>query len=135
MAITSPRVSSRNYRIAPEAFYGDLNQLLKAGNPKPAFRQIIEWMRQIAEVGNRTQAGKTNNLGTFTVGTSSATTTLTDKRIGANSVIHFASTTASAATELATLYQTYPNVTEGQAVINHANSAVADRTYAYTVFG
>lgn len=52
MAVSSPRKSSRDSRVAPEAFYGDLDQLLKKGSPKPAFRQIIEWVRQIAEAHN-----------------------------------------------------------------------------------
>lgn len=135
MAIASPRKDSRNFPIAPEAFYGDLDMLLKKENPKPVFRQVFEWVRQIAQTHNRTQAGKTNNLGTFTVGTSSATTTLVDRRIGAKSIIHFHPTTANGAAEIATLWQTYPNVTKGQAVINHVNSATAGRTFAYTVFG
>ncbi|MGI9489101.1 MAG: hypothetical protein ACR2RF_25090, partial [Geminicoccaceae bacterium] len=96
MAISSPRKSARNFRIAPEAFYGDLDQLLKGEDPKPVFRQLFEWMRQIAEVGNRTQAGKTNNLGTLTLTINVASTTLNDRRIGAKSIVHFHPTTATA---------------------------------------
>ena len=132
--VTSPRQSARDFRIAPEAFYADLDMLLRSGDPKPVMWQIIEWTRQIAEVHNRTQAGKLNNCGTLTLDINQSSTTLNDRRIGAKSILYFAPTTANAATEVATLYQTFPNTTKGQAVINHANNAVADRTFAYTIF-
>jgi hypothetical protein len=135
--VTSPRASSRNFPIAPEAYYADLEMLLRREGQEQVFRQFIEWIRQIAVVGNGTQAGRTNNLGTFTLATSAATTTLSDKRISAKTVVEYWPTTANASAEKGngTIYQTYPNTTEGQAVINHANSATADRTFAYLLFG
>ena len=109
--------------------------MLEHGDERKIFWQIIEWSRQIAEVHNRTQAGKTNNIGTLTLTINVASTTLNDRRIGPNTIVQFHPTTASASTEVATLYQTYPNTTEGQAVINHANNATADRIFAYSLVG
>ena len=135
VVVASPRATSRNYRIAPPAFYGDLEVMLKNDDIRAIFRQIVEWLRLTSEVVNRTQEGKLNNLGTLTLTDLVATTTLNDKRIGARSVIQVMPTTANGANELATFFQTYPNVTQGQAVLNHANNAETDRTFTYTVTG
>jgi len=54
--------------------------------------------RQISEIVNNLVEGKSNNTGTITLATSSATsTTIYDERIGYNSVILLMATTASAA--------------------------------------
>lgn len=143
MPITSPRATARDFRIAPPAFYGDIDRALEAAIPDPVqraplreiFRQLIEWLRLASEVGNRTQLGKLNCVGTVTLTASQATTTLNNRRIGTDSVFLPMATTANAAAELATLYQTTPNVTEGQMVLNHANNAQADRTFLYALLG
>ncbi len=142
---TSPRSSSRSFRIAPLAFYGDLEGNLQKAIPDPVARsslrdilwQLIEWQRLSTEVLNLAMQGKLNNGGTVTLATSSATTTITDPRIGADTEVILVPTTANAAAEVGggTLYQTYPNVTENQAVLNHVNSATADRTYAFALNG
>jgi hypothetical protein len=48
--------------------------------------------RSVAEVVNGIMDGKTNNIGTVTLAQSATTTTLTDARIGIESVILFTPT-------------------------------------------
>lgn len=79
--------------------------------------------------------GKVNSLGTVTLDASSATTTLSDPRIGPDSWIGFMPTTANAAAELGagTLYVSSRG--DGTATLAHANNAQSDRTYRYVVLG
>ena len=141
MAISSPRASARDFRVAPPAFYGDVDRALEEAIPDPVerrplldiFRQFIEWQRLTVEVVNRAMDGKLNARGTVTLDANQATTTLLDRRIGPDSVFLPMPTTANAAAEVGagTLYQDYPNVTAGQMVLNHANNAQSDRDFAY----
>ncbi len=137
MAITSPRQSSRDFRVAPPAFYGDLEAMLARGEINRALQEIVEWIRLTVETVNGLMDGRHNGHGTVTLTESSATTTLLDRRISANTKIHLEEIHANAATERGAggLYLTYPNVTKGQAVINHVNSATADRTFSYVLAG
>lgn len=133
MAVPSPRASGRGFPVAPEAYYSDLSQMNEESDPKRFFQQMIEWTRQIAETHNRTQAGKTNNLGTLTLTASATSSTVTDARIGPNTILHMTPIESDAATR--TWWQTYPNVTLGEAVINHDSDPSEDRTYVYTLNG
>ncbi len=145
MAVGSPRASARDFRIAPSAFYGDVDRALEAAIPDPVeraplldiFRQLIEWQRLTVEVVNRAMDGKLNARGTVTLTASQATTTLLDRRIGSDSVILPMPTTANAAAEVGAggFFQTYPNVTAGQMTLNHANNAQSDREFAYALLG
>ena len=96
-----------------------------------------EHRREIAEKVNSINQGKINVVSTITLTINVASTTLNDTRIGANSIIVLVPTTANASAEIGngTIYLTYPNATEKQAVINHANNAQADRTFVYAVLG
>ncbi len=141
MAVASPRASARDFRIAPPAFYGDVVSALVAAIPDPVelapllvvFLQFFEWQRLTVEVVNRAMDGKLNARGTVTLTANQATTTLSDRRIGPDSVILPMPTTANAAAEVGagTLYQDYPNVTLGQMTLNHASNAQTDRDFAY----
>lgn len=91
------------------------------------------WLTKIASVLNNVLSGKMNNTGTVTLAANAATTTLTDSRIGANSVVLLMPTTANAAAALATTY--FDTFADGSCVINHANNAQADKTFSYTVTG
>ncbi len=143
MALVSPRASARGFSKAPPAFYGDIDTALRAALPEDTdptplrelFWQIIEWQRLSAEVINGLMDGKDNATGTLTLAINVATTTLIDRRIGPDTIVDTRATTANAATEIATLFQTLPNVTRGQAVLNHANNSQADRVFAYTLRG
>ena len=145
MPIPSPRASARSFRVAPPAFYGDVNHALEEAIPDPAMRgplrdlvwQLIEWSRLLSEVLNGAMVGKLNNGGTVTLAASVATTTVTDLRIGPDTKLVLVPTTANAAAEVGAggLYQTYPNVTKEQAVLNHASNAQTDRDFRFSLMG
>jgi len=90
---------------------------------------------KIARTVNRLLSGKGNNFGSVTLTASSATTVLTDKRIGINSVILLMPLTANAATETGngTLYFNSPG--NGTVTINNANNSQTDRTFNYVIIG
>lgn len=92
-----------------------------------------QWLRLIANAVNGMLQGKTLNIGTATLTANSATTTLTDSRIGPKSFIGFMPTTSNAAAALSGLYVTGRG--DGVATLNHANNAQSDRTFTYTVIG
>lgn len=95
------------------------------------------WLRQISEVVNNILSGKLNNNGTVTLTANAATTTLSDTRIGANSVICLMPTTANAAAALTTTYfDTFAFSSGlGTCTIHHTNNAQIDKTFIYTVTG
>lgn len=89
--------------------------------------------RQLREIVAGAMQGKTNNTGTVTLTASSTTTTLTDPRIGAESVILFMPTTANAAGALAGLYVSARGT--GTATLTHASTVAVDKTFSYAVIG
>lgn len=91
------------------------------------------WLIEVTNVLNNVLKGKLNNTSTVTLTANAATTTLTDSRIGANSVISLMPTTANAAGALATTY--FNTFLDGSCVINHANNAQADKTFSLTITG
>jgi hypothetical protein len=88
--------------------------------------------RQVSEVVRGIMDGKTNNTGTVTLATGGATTTtLSDGRIGKESLIFFTPTAAvSVATGLYISSQTI-----GSATITHAANSTSGKTYGYIVVG
>jgi hypothetical protein len=89
--------------------------------------------REVAQVVNLIMDGKTNNTGAVTLTANSSTTTVDDRRAGADSVILFMPTTANAAAEKDDLYvssrgkQTF--------TITHSNNSQTDRTFGYAIVG
>lgn len=81
--------------------------------------------------------GRSNAFGTFTIAINVATTTVTAHNVGPGSCISLMPVTASAATAIGagTAYILAANVTKGQFVVTHANSATADRTFRYAIQG
>ncbi len=145
MALTSPRASARRYQKAPPAFYGDIDDALRAALPggdeavdltrlRALLWQIVEWQRLSAEVINQLMDGKDNATGTLTLTINVATTTLIDRRIGPDTIVLLEPTSANAKAE-GTPWQTLPNITRGQAVLNHVNSATAGRTFGFVLRG
>jgi hypothetical protein len=88
--------------------------------------------REISEVVNNLIEGKSNNTGSITLNVASATTTtISDARIGYNSVILLMPTTSNAASVLSTTYIGTTN--KGNAVITHTANTITDKTYKYIV--
>jgi len=96
-----------------------------------------EHRRQLALTANAILQGRLNNVISVTLTASSASTTITDARIGLNTALILVPTTANASAEIGagTIYQTFPNATKNQAVINHANNAQTDRTFRAVMIG
>ena len=88
---------------------------------------------QVANVINNILAGKLNNTSTVTLTANAASTTLTDSRIGANSVISLMPTTANAASAISTTY--FDTFADGSCVIHHSNNAQVDKTFSVTIIG
>jgi hypothetical protein len=90
--------------------------------------------REISEVTNNILNGKTNNTGTVTLNSSSATTTtIYDERIGYNSIIMLMPTTANAVASLTNVYVS--TRAQGSATLTHSANTNADKTYGYIIVG
>ena len=79
--------------------------------------------------------GKTNNVGSFTIATTSATTVVIDFRVGADSVILLSPTTANAATEAGAGVLYVSSVGKKTFTVSHVNSSTSARTFNYAVIG
>lgn len=90
--------------------------------------------RQVAEVVRGIMDGKTNNTGGITLTQSATSTTLNDRRIGANSVILFMPLNDKAADEMAHGHMYVSSRGQGTATITHGSHA-HDMIFAYVVIG
>jgi fibronectin type 3 domain-containing protein len=87
--------------------------------------------RAVAEILNGVMDGKTNNTGTVTLATGGATTTtITDARIGASSVILLSPIADNSA-----ISYYISSVSNGSAVITHTANITSGKTYKYVVVG
>lgn len=111
--------ASAGSRLAPSAFLAD---------DVAHRRSIAQWMREAHQ-------GHLGNVGSFTLGTGTATTSMTDFRVGPNSFIGFTPLTANAAAEVGngTIYISARG--NESFTITHANTATADRTFVYCILG
>lgn len=100
-------------------------------------KSILQAIRKVAEVVNRSLGGKLNAQVEVTLTANAASTTLTDARLTAGSFLDFDPLTANAATEKAagTIYVTSANRRNGSCVITHANNAQADRAFKVLIVG
>ena len=87
--------------------------------------------RAVAEVLNNSMAGKTNNTGSVTLRASITTTTITDERLGFDSVILLSALTANAAAQNPYI----STKAKGSAVITHTSVASADLNFDYIIVG
>lgn len=117
MPVTSPRSTARGLPGVPIQWNGPTE----------------EWIRIIAQAVRNLLDGKILATGSLTLTASAATTTLSDRRIGPDSVIPLMPTTANAATALATTYVSARG--DQTATITHANNAQSDKTFGYAVLG
>ena len=100
------------------------------------FRRLAPFggdQRAVAEIVNGIMDGKTNNTGTITLNSGGTSTTLTDARIGPESVIIMTPMTENAAKEFGTCYVSAR--TNGSATLSHQNTGHADLDYTYIIVG
>ncbi len=81
--------------------------------------------------------GRTNNVLDVTLTASAASTTVTDARIGVNTVLLFMPTTANASAEIGagTIYVGQSGRVNGSVAITHANNSQTDRTFKVVLVG
>ena len=91
------------------------------------------WVRRIAEIVNQILTGKQNVARQTTLLANSATTTVIDARISAESALLFSPLTANAAAAMGGLYVSARQ--SGQATLTHANNAQTDRQYVMVIIG
>jgi|TARA_B100000900_G_scaffold327347_1_gene287455 hypothetical protein len=90
-------------------------------------------LRLVSTSLNNTINGKLNSTGTITLRASQTTTTLTDARIGGNSIILFMPTTANGSTAFNGLHVSARS--SGSATLTHASSGNTDQNLSYCVIG
>jgi LDH2 family malate/lactate/ureidoglycolate dehydrogenase len=91
------------------------------------------YLKRVHDVIRGIQAGKLNATTTVTLTENVTTTTLTDARIGAASVILFMPTTSNAAGAMTNLYVSAR--AQGSATLTHSNTATTDRTFDVVILG
>jgi len=94
-----------------------------------------EHRRLIANATNSLRDGKVNSVGSVTLTQSSATTVVTDARVGADSGIFFMPETANAAAEVGAGGMYVSSVGKQTFTITHANNSQTDRDFRYVVLG
>lgn len=98
----------------------------------PIWRDFAEIMKWIFDVPMQ---GKLNCVDEITLTINVATTTITDKRIGADTTITLTAKTANAAAEMGGTALYVDTFGDGSAVIHHVNSATASRTFRVAYLG
>ena len=96
---------------------------------------MADIVRRLADAVNQLGDGRSNGFGAVTLTASSATTAVTDRRVGTDAVITFMPTTANAAAEVGAGGMYVSARGAGTFTITHANNAQNDRTFAYSVQG
>lgn len=99
------------------------------------WHNVDEWLRKVAESINGIDDGRVSSNGAVTLAANVATTVVTDRKVGKDSVILFDPRSANAATELATMYISTVDPRANTFTITHANNAQTDRTFKYIVLG
>ena len=88
--------------------------------------------RSVAEIVNNLVEGKSNNTGEFSTTISTTTTTLSDERIGFNSVIVIMPKDANSATELTSVF--FDTFAQGSCTVHHGSYGTS-RNYRYIIVG
>lgn len=111
--------TSAGSRIAPPSFLPDQTQHR---------RLMAQWMREAHQ-------GHLGNVGTLTLGTGTAATSVVDFRVGPNSFVGLTPLTANAAGEIGggTIYVSSRSA-EGF-TLAHSNTTTADRSFVYAILG
>lgn len=99
---------------------------------RSSIKRIVDCIRQVLD-------GRINSSGSVTLTASAATTVVTDRRVGRDSVILFMPLTANAAAEVGngTMYVQTTDIDplNNQFTINHANNGQTDRNFRYVILG
>lgn len=103
--------------------------------PPNYITDVPAWQRLVTVWIHQANQGHINNVGTFSALSGTASTVLTDARIGNFSYIGFTPTTANAAAELGNGTLFVATQSKGAATITHANGATGDRTFRYAILG
>ncbi len=103
--------------------------------PPTEWHNEREHRRFLAESAVNTLAGQTNAAGSVTLTASTATTVVTDQRVGNDSVITFMPKTANAAAEVGNGTMYISSRGKETFSITHANNAQTDRDYEYHIGG
>lgn len=90
--------------------------------------------RQVAEVVRGLMDGKSNNTGSITLNQGVTSTTINDRRIGADSIILFMPLNDKAAQEIGIGNMYISSRGQGTATITHQNT-MHDAIFAYAVIG
>ncbi|TFV71667.1 hypothetical protein E4K64_25395 [Bradyrhizobium frederickii] len=91
-------------------------------------KKIVLSIQQLA-------SGRSNSVGSVTLTTGAATTTVTDANCSSGSVPILTPTTANAAAEIGNGTMYVSAVVNGSFTITHANSATANRSFKYALHG
>ena len=95
---------------------------------KAHLRLVVNGLKELAD-------GRVNSVSSVTLTASSATTSVTDIRVGPDSSVHFDPTTANAAAEQAAGGMYVSSRGDQTFTITHANNSQTDRTFKYAVLG
>jgi hypothetical protein len=88
-------------------------------------------LREISEVTNGIMNGKTNNTGSVLLRASNTTTTITDERLGFDSIILLSPLSANAAAQTPYI----STKAKGSVIITHTSTAHTDLNFDYIIVG
>lgn len=94
-------------------------------------RDLAKFALAIQQLAN----GRSNAAGLVTLAAGATTTAVSAINCAAGSAVLLFPATADAAAALATTYVPAATVTRQQFIVNHASSALADRTFFYVCMG
>ena len=96
------------------------------------YDNIPYWLKSITRTINNILNGKINSISSLTLTANATSTTITDLRCTASSIVTLMPTTSSARTALNTSYIT---VTKQSFTINHTSYSDTDMTFNYAILG
>lgn len=101
--------------------------------PETTAISVDDHRYRLAVAVNRVAAGSTNNVGSFTLRASEATTVVNDNLFAIDQGVWWVPLTANAAAAQGGMYISERK--KGQFTITHANNAQTDREFLYARFG
>lgn len=129
-----PRGASVSHKIKLPPGNSTLREVIERLNiSADDLESIVRYTQQVADKVNGILQGRTNNQFDATLDANVASTTFMDPRIGFDSAVGFIPTTANAAAEYGTMYQS--TTTNGSVTFVHRNTAAADKTFRFFIIG